>query len=117
MKIKLCGVELELGIDMTDADKVEKLEEKVEILTDNLSKIELQKKKFSQIIREEVECTSSWLNEMFGEGTGKKVLKENISLQEVYGIVWTMNNLHRLHMNQIVSDALAKYSPDRALRK
>lgn len=121
MKINLCGEELELNIDLADAKEVEKLEVSVSELTKTLVEAEGQnKKKFSQIIREEVKHTRDWLDEMFGEGTGGRVLTEDDSLHDVYLVLRTMSNLHRLYSTQIVNDAiekaLKKYSPERAKR-
>lgn len=117
MKVTLCGVELELNIDLTDAAEVEKWEEKTKGLCGKLAEIERREGKFSKIIREETECVSKWLDEQFGEGTGKRVLGGRADLKDVYGIFYTANNLHRIHMDQVMEEALAKYSPERALRK
>ena len=121
MRVKLCGEELELNIDMADAGEVERLEKSVEELVKNLSDMEKDvKKRYSQIIRGEVIQTRAWLDKMFGEGTGNKVLAEDGSLHDVYHIVNTMSNLHRIYSAQITNEALnkalEKYSPKRAKR-
>ena len=117
----MCGEELELNIDMADAGEVERLEKSVEELVKNLSDMEKDvKKRYSQIIRGEVIQTRAWLDKMFGEGTGNKVLAEDGSLHDVYHIVNTMSNLHRIYSAQITNEALnkalEKYSPKRAKR-
>lgn len=117
MKVTLCGVELELNINLTDAAEVEKWEEKAKDLCGKLTEIERRGDKFSKIIREETECVSRWLDEQFGEGIGKCVLGGRADLKDVYGILYAANNLHRIHMDQVVEEALAKYSPQRASRK
>lgn len=118
MKVLLCGAEIDLNINMTDAAEVEKLEKKVDNLVEQLSEIEMQRgKKFSQIICEEVQCTSNWLDEHLGEGIGEHILKDRTDLKDVYGIIYTMKSLHRIYMDQIVKEALADYTAERAQRK
>lgn len=118
MKVALCSVELDLEINLTDALEVEKWEEKADALYNSVVEIEKQSdKKFSQTIREEVEYTSKWLDEVFGEGTGEKVLENRVDLSDVYGILHTVKNLHRTYIRQVAEEALSKYSPDRAMRK
>lgn len=121
MKIRLCSEEVELKVDLADAKEVESLESSVDKLTKKLVSLEGQKKKrYSQIIREEVKYTRTWLDEMFGEGTGQRVLTEDDSLHDVYLVLRTMNSLHRQYGAEIAAEAikkaLAKYSPERAQR-
>ena len=120
MKIKLCGKELELKVDMADAKEVSQLEDSVEELTKKLVELEQQTKKYSQIIREEVKYTRKWLDKLFEKGIGQQVLSEDDSLHDVYLVLRTMGNLRRLYSKQIVEEAitkaLEKYSPQRAQR-
>ena len=100
MKVLLCGAEIDLDINMTDEAEVEKLEKKVDNLVEQLSEIEIKKKKkFSQII-----C-------------GEHILKDRTDLKDVYGIIYTMKSLHSIYMDQIVKEALADYTAERAQRK
>lgn len=120
MKIKLCGKEVELSVDMTDAKDAARLESSVDELYKKLSSLEHQQKKHSQIIREEVRYTRKWLDKLLGDGAGQQVLTEDGSLQDVYFVFWTMYNLGRLYSRQIsgeaIDRALEKYSPQRAQR-
>ena len=106
------GVELE-DIDIYDLEVAEKYEKVLE----NINKPQkVEGLKTSAVIRKQCEAIFNIFNELFGEGTDKKVFGDRVNLKiclEAFASLVNQINSQKEELDNIVS----KYSPNRAQRR
>ncbi|MBU3107139.1 DUF6673 family protein [Clostridium gasigenes] len=111
--MKINNIELE-NIDIFDADTAEKYENVLDKVV-NYSK-KLEGLKTSSVIRSQCEAVFEVFNELFGEGTDKKVFGEKVNLKiclSSFAELVEQINSQKGEVDKIVS----KYSPNRANRR
>lgn len=106
------GVELE-DLDIYDVEVAEKYEKVLE----NINKPQkVEGLKTSTVIRKQCESIFNVFNELFGEGTDKKVFGDRVNLKiclEAFASLVDQINSQKEELDSIVS----KYSPNRAQRR
>jgi transcription termination factor NusB len=106
------GVELE-DLDIYDVEVAEKYEKVLE----NINKPQkVEGLKTSAVIRKQCEAIFNVFNELFGEGTDKKVFGDRVNLKiclEAFASLVDQINSQKEELDNIVS----KYSPNRAQRR
>ena len=106
------GVELE-DLDIYDVEVAEKYEKVLE----NINKPQkVEGLKTSTVIRKQCESIFNVFNELFGEGTDKKVFGDRVNLKiclEAFASLVDQINSQKEGLDGIVS----KYSPNRAQRR
>lgn len=106
------GVELE-DLDIYDVEVAEKYEKVLE----NINKPQkVEGLKTSAVIRKQCEAIFNVFNELFGEGTDKKVFGDRVNLKiclEAFASLVDQINSQKEELDNIVS----KYSPNRAKRR
>ena len=116
LKIKMIDVELDFPYDLADPDDAEKWEDALDKYVKELVQIEGQK-----IIRDEIAYEKTWLDEMFGEGTGEKVFQGRENYRTSNMVTYTLRAVNQTYLPGILTDAikemLEEYSPKRAQRK
>ena len=122
MKIKIIDIEIEFPYDLADPDDAEKWEDALDKYVKDLIQIEGQKNtRQSQVIREEIAYEKSWLDEVFGKGTGEKVFQGRENFKTSNMVSYTLRTVNQTYLPGILSDAvkemLQQYSPERAQRK
>lgn len=111
--MKINGVELQ-DIDIYDADIAEKYEkalEKVESVSEKVKGM-----KVSESIRTQCNLIFGMFNDLFGQGTAKKVFGEKVNLLtclKAFEELVTQVNEQKGELEKITS----KYSPNRAQRR
>lgn len=110
---------VELNVDFTDADfidKVDKASKKVLKNVDEL-KAEKEKKDFSAAegIRQECKILKDFIDDVFGAGTSEQIFEGRNSLMECLQVYEDIIN-EKQKQNNILENAINKYSPDRLKR-
>lgn len=106
------GVELE--IDFTDADVLERIDKECEIIDKKASELRMKKEELSlaEGIRQECEIVKNFFDKVFGEGTSEKLFGKKDSLTECLNAYEdTMNAYQKQY--QEYNERINKYSPDR----
>lgn len=109
--IKLNGIELEL--DIFDADTADRYEKAVDLLP-----CEPAGTKMSDAIRSESKSAREFIETIFGEGVGVKVLPKD-NLTTAYEVVETVIDefIAQAEKASTMRQKLQKYSPNRAQRR
>lgn len=106
------GVELE-DLDIYDVEVAEKYEKVLE----NINKPQkVEGLKTSAVIRKQCEAIFNVFNELFGEGTDKKVFGDRVNIKiclEAFASLIDQIDSQKKELDNIVS----KYSPNRAQRR
>ena len=103
---------IEIDIDFTDADVIERIERGREKILERVAELEKEKTEPAEGIRQECKIIKEFLDYVFGEGTSKKIFGDKNSLRDcikAYEDIFKerdrqLNNLH---------EVMSKYSPDR----
>lgn len=106
------GVKLE-SLDIYDVEVAEKYEKVIDNVNKNQN---FEGLKTSVVIRKQCELIFNVFNELFGEGTDKKVFGDRVNLKiclEAFASLVDQINSQKEELNNIVS----KYSPNRAQRR
>lgn len=106
------GVELE-DLDIYDVEVAEKYEKVIENINKNQK---FEGLKISVVIRKQCESIFNVFNELFGEGTDRKVFGDRVNLKiclEAFASLVEQINSQKEELDNIVS----KYSPNRAQRR
>ena len=108
---------VELDIDFTDADLIEKIDEGNKIVQKEIKELEKNKNKISPAegIRQECKIVKDFLDYVFGEGISKQIFGEKDSLRECLRAFEDIIEERNRQMNNF-NDTIAKYSPDRLKR-
>lgn len=108
------GVELE--IDFTDADFIEKVEEACKEVFNKAEKLKQDKKlSLAEGIRQECKILKDFLDYVLGDGTSEKLFKGKDSLNQCLKAFEDIINAKQNSMNEFESK-ISKYSPDRLKR-
>lgn len=108
------GVELE--IDFTDADILEKIEQGSKKVYDEADKLKNDKDiSLAEGIRQECKILKDFLDYVLGEGTSEKLFGKKDSLQLCVKAYEDIINERDKQINEFV-DKVSKYSPERANR-
>lgn len=111
--MKINGVELP-DLDLLDLDVAEKYEKVLENISDIGTRV--QDMKVTESIRTQCNAIFGVFNELFGEGTDKKVFADKVNLltclKAFEELVTQMNS-----KNADVERLINKYSPNRAQRR
>lgn len=116
--MKIRNVELEF--DFNDADDMEKLENAVEKTQKELNNISVDGKKASEVIRETCKVIFNCFNEIFGEGTDKKVFGEKTNFnicKEAFEDLVNARIEQEKEFTEEMNNIEKKYSPNRAIRR
>ena len=107
---------VELELDLLDADTAEKYETAIKRLDEKEKNKKLEGKSLSEIIKYECKLVFDFFDEMWGEGTAKKLFGDKANYREcedAIAEVVTYTAKQVKNLNQSVS----KYSPNRAARR
>lgn len=110
------GVELD-NIDFTDADTLERIDKECEEVYKRAEILRKEKEKLSlaEGIRQECKIVKDFFDNVFGEGTSKKIFGDKNSLTECLNAYEdTMNTYQEQY--KLYNDRINKYSPDRLQR-
>lgn len=108
------GVELE--IDFTDADFIEKVEEACKEVFNKAEELKQDKKlSLAEGIRQECKILKDFLDYVLGDGTSEKLFKGKDSLNQCLKAFEDIINAKQNSMNEFESK-ISKYSPDRLKR-
>lgn len=116
--IKIRNVELDF--DFNDADDMEKLENAIEKTQKQLETISVDNKKTSEVIRETCKYIFDCFNDIFGDGTDKKVFgdKTNLNIcKEAFEDLINARIEQEKEFSEEMSNIEKKYSPNRATRR
>lgn len=116
MKIR----DVKLEFDFNDADDMERLENAIENTKKGLENISVEGKKASEVIRETCKNIFDCFNEVFGEGTDKKIFgsKTNFNIcKEAFEDLVKARIEQETQFAQEMSNIEKKYSPNRATRR
>ena len=108
---------VELDIDFTDADLIEKIDEGNKKVQQEIEELEKNKENISPAegIRQECKIVKDFLDYVFGEGISKKIFGEKDSLRQCLQAFEDIIEERNRQLNNF-SDTIAKYSPDRLKR-
>lgn len=108
------GVELE--IDFTDADFIERVEEACKEVFNKAEELKQDKKiSLAEGIRQECKILKDFLDYVLGDGTSEKLFKGKDSLNQCLKAFEDIINAKQNSMNEFESK-ISKYSPDRLKR-
>lgn len=108
------GVELE--IDFTDADFIEKVEEACKEVFNKAEELKQDKKlSLAEGIRQECKILKDFLDYVLGDGTSEKLFKGKDSLNQCLKAFEDIINAKQNSMNEFESK-ISKYSPNRLKR-
>ena len=108
------GVELE--IDFTDADFIERVEEACKEVFNKAEELKQDKKlSLAEGIRQECKILKNFLDYVLGDGTSEKLFKGKDSLNQCLKAFEDIINAKQNSMNEFESK-ISKYSPDRLKR-
>lgn len=116
MKIR----DVKLEFDFNDADDMERLENAIEKTQTALENISVEDKKASEVIRETCKNIFDCFNEIFGEGTDKKIFgnKTNFNVcKEAFEDLVNGRIEQENQFTQEMNNIEKKYSPNRAARR
>lgn len=114
--IKLNGIELEL--DIMDLETSEKIEKEMDIVVEEASKAKGLRR--SESIKKQCYAIFNCIDNIFGEGTHKKVFGNKVNLRECLKVfakfVEELDKLNNEEEKELES-LTSKYSPNRAQRR
>lgn len=105
---------INLDVDFTDAEILEKIEKGSEKVDEAIKKFEenSENMKRSQVIIEMCTIMKNFLDDIFGEGISDKIFKKKYSLMECAKIYAMVIDEAKSQFNSF-SDIAKKYSPER----
>ena len=106
---------VELDIDFTDADIIEKIEFGSKRVYDETERLKNSEYKLAEGIRQECKILKEFLDYVFGDGTSQKLFGEKNSLHlclKAFEDIIKEKERQVKNINELVS----KYSPDRVQR-
>ena len=108
---------VELDIDFTDADLIEKIDEGNKNVQKEIEELEKSKDNISPAegIRQECKIVKDFLDYVFGEGTSEEIFKGKDSLRQCLQAFEDIINERNRQLENF-NDTIAKYSPDRLKR-
>jgi len=108
---------VELNIDFTDADIIEKIDEKSKEILKQCEELETQKNNIepAEGIRQECKILKDFLDYVFGDGTSEKIFGNKNSLRNCLKAYEDIINERNRQLNNL-KDVVDKYSPDRVQR-
>lgn len=108
---------VELNIDFTDADLIEKIDEGNKIVQEEVKKLEDNRGEISPAegIRQECKILKDFLDYVFGDGISEKIFGNKDSLKECLQAFEDIINERNSQLNNL-QDVVNKYSPDRLKR-
>lgn len=111
--MKINGVEI--NIDFTDADTIEKIEEGSKVVFEEAQKLKNSDLKPAEGIRQECKILKNFIDYVFGDGKSKEIFGEKNSLKDCLdafeGIIKA-----REEQTKSFYERVSKYSPDRVER-
>ncbi len=111
--MKINGVELE--IDFTDADLLEKIEKGSKEVFDKAEELKTKELTPAEGIRQECKVIKDFLDYVLGEGTSKKLFGDKDSLNQCLNAYEDIINARETQYNEFQAK-VSKYSPDRIKR-
>ena len=108
---------VELDIDFTDADLIEKIDEGNKNVQKEIEELEKSKDNISPAegIRQECKIVKDFLDYVFGEGTSEEIFKGKDSLRQCLQAFEDIINERNRQLENF-NDTIAKYSPYRLKR-
>lgn len=112
----------EVDFSFTDADCLERLENATKKVKEKANQEEKEELSLSEAIRKECKILDDFFDEIFGEGTAKKIFKGKKDLQEHMKLFTDIMNakIETTKSAQNLYDTLenkAKYMPNREMRR
>ncbi len=113
---------IEVDFSFTDADCLERLENATKKVKEKANQEEKEELSLSEAIRKECKILDDFFDEIFGEGTAKKIFKGKKDLQEHMKLFTDIMNakIETTKSAQNLYDTLenkAKYMPNREMRR
>ncbi len=106
---------VELDIDFTDADTLEKIEKGSKLVYDEAEKLKDATLSPAEGIRQECKILKDFLDYVLGEGTSEKLFGNRNSLKECLNAYEDIVNARQTQINEFQAK-ISKYSPDRIKR-
>ena len=107
--------DVELDIDFTDADILEKIESGSKIVYEKTKELKGKEYQLAEGIRQECKILKEFLDYVFGEGTSQKLFGNKDSLHLCLKAFEDIINEKEKQVKSI-NDLVSKYSPDRVQR-
>ena len=106
---------VELDIDFTDADTLEKIENGCKIVYEEVEQLKNTTLTPAEGIRQECKILKDFLDYVLGDGTSKKLFGEKNSLKDCLSAYEDIVNARTEQINEFQAK-VSKYSPDRLKR-
>ena len=107
---------IEVEFDFLDADDMEKFEDEARKVIEKCNLKEKEKLTYAQMIREECKVINEFFDNVFGEGTSKKLFGNKDNLREHTDAFKEIVDEKEKQQNSFVS-SLDRYQPNRETRR
>ena len=105
-------LDTEIDFNILDADEMERFENEANKVVEKSNTTKVEELTFSQAIRKECEIVETFIDNVFGKGTSKKVFKGKKDLQEHIQAFQDIVN-EKVNKQKELEDMYKKYTPNR----